>query len=129
MTDSMPIGTKSIACVCDSCERPAKARGYCATHYARLRRTGNAETVRKAGRPRDRGKAEMVDRMFSEWSPRTRSRWLSAARTLKTFASPADAAAAQAACVRPGGSMNVSKLVRLADAAVMAYVLNDEVTQ
>jgi len=36
-------------CSAPGCDRPAKAKGYCMRHYARIRRTGILGTKRRMG--------------------------------------------------------------------------------
>jgi hypothetical protein len=123
VTDFMPNGANSVACTVGSCDRMVKARGYCATHYARLRRTGSADKVRKAGCPQKPFNIH-VGQMLSEWSPRTQSRYIYAVRILNAFG--ADSVTALVECTRAGGSINVSQLVRLADSTVMKWLREHE---
>ena len=119
MTDSVPNGTKSVAsCGISGCDRPHKARGLCATHYARWRRTGDPEKVRRAGRPPEPF-AQTMRSLGYDSSERTLRRQTRAMQLLGEFG---DTRAAITEAMRPCGGLNVSKLERLADAAVMTYV-------
>lgn len=56
-----------MICTVKGCENAAIARGLCAMHYMRARRTGNAITVGKPGRPPvPGGHAEMVAQLRAE---------------------------------------------------------------
>jgi len=65
-------------CKIDGCKTKAVARGFCAKHYMRVRRTGDAATVRKAGRHRDQGLADLTEAYSRRTAFRVRQgvRWL-----------------------------------------------------
>lgn len=62
-------------CTVNGCDRPRKAKGLCAMHYQRWRRTGDPEKVRRAGRPRDDMLDDLRERFTGTWSPRTITRY------------------------------------------------------
>lgn len=66
---------RSTMCNVNGCDRPIKARGLCAMHYPRWRRTGDPEEVRRAGRPRDEMLDDLRERFAGTWSPRTTTRY------------------------------------------------------
>ena len=58
-------------CTIEGCDRKPVAKGLCALHYMRARRTGDPNQIRKSGRKRDPSPMLMsVDR-----SPRSNARW------------------------------------------------------
>ena len=62
-------------CAVKDCERPPKAKGLCAMHYQRWRRTGDPEKLRRAGRPRDDMLDHLRERFTGTWSPTTITRY------------------------------------------------------
>jgi hypothetical protein len=101
------------------CGRPAVAKGLCATCYSRRRRAGLPH--KKIGRPTPPDLA-IVRRTFPDWSPSTIARWTQAMRILRVTGDQTAATAAIKAATRPNGTVNVSVIVRLADAALMRFV-------
>lgn len=121
-TDSTQIGAEPVT-RCALCERSIKARGLCATHYQRLRRTGDSTTVRRAGRPKsDRPvwQATRLGGLHLDWSPRTASRYVNAWGLVESVGG--DFRAILAAATRPNGTLNVSQIERAAHAAVLDYL-------
>src|SRR4051794_32674284 len=108
--DTFCANWHTISSVPGRCARLPKARGWCATHYARWRRTGDPIQVRLAGRPKQATNAR-VDQLFAEWSPRTRARYHRARRitaAAKAYGYEIDERRAHATATRPNGSLNVS---------------------
>jgi hypothetical protein len=69
-----------MRCKIEGCEGKAVAKGLCAKHYMRQRRSGDAETVKKAGRPVSfwgKYRADEADKVgfLREMSPRTRAKY------------------------------------------------------
>ena len=58
-------------CTIEGCDRKPVAKGLCALHYMRARRTGDPNQIRKSGRRRD--PAPML--MSGDRSPRSNARW------------------------------------------------------
>jgi hypothetical protein len=56
-------------CTIKGCKTKPVARGLCAKHYMRQRRTGDPATIRKSGRKLD-AVADFM-RRSTDWSPRT----------------------------------------------------------
>lgn len=50
-----------MTCSVDECSKPAKARGYCDTHYARWRKWGDPAVVRKPWGTHERATCEHAD--------------------------------------------------------------------
>jgi S-adenosylmethionine decarboxylase len=94
------------------CGRASIAKDLCAKHYMRLRRTGDANRVRKPG-PKKR--AESVKRSsFHDWSPSTQARFDQALRMLVSAGGKEEVERAIKMATRPDGSVNVSKLLGMA---------------
>jgi hypothetical protein len=68
-------------CVIDDCGGKPVAKGLCAKHYARLRRGGDPQRLRKPGRKTPQDTA-LNRKFFPEWSPRTQARYTLAMRLL-----------------------------------------------
>src|SRR6516164_5784108 len=58
-------------CTIDGCDRKPVAKGLCALHYMRPRRTGDPNQIRKSGRRRD----PAPTLMSGDRSPRSNPRW------------------------------------------------------
>jgi hypothetical protein len=131
-TDLMPNGRQSVACSSDGCGEPVKARGLCATHYQRQRRTGNPDTVRRAGRPRDQYNAMMRAVLHEDFaSPRGFARYLRAARIIGELRRDGvidDVVSKQVLqqATRPNGTINISKYERLVDMTIMRIINETE---
>jgi len=96
-------------CKIDGCRGKVVARGMCAKHYMRERRTGDATKKGKPGPPPS--KYMTIARSVSEgdWSPRTMARYAEASRILDSYSAKSRAALIKS-CTRPNGSINVSML-------------------
>ena len=101
-------------CNINGCDAAPIAHGLCARHYMRMRRTGDPEKVRRAGRPRDEA-ALLWRQALPDESPRTMARIL---HSRKIFMYWGVSALVQEDmikdCTRPSGTVNWSKLERLA---------------
>jgi hypothetical protein len=114
-----------MTCSIDNCDKPTVAKGLCRTHYMRLRRAGDPNTVRKAGRPEDYLKAEFrLPFQNCGWSPRTFERYWTAYRRLDTLRGWQGVAEndpqspfrrALTICTLPNGNVNVAKFSQLAE--------------
>jgi hypothetical protein len=103
-------------CSIEGCDGKAIAKGLCAKHYMRLRRTGDPGSERKRGRPRDQDEMLAMTRtMFKEFSPRTIARHVRASRLLFAVLDGKTHEEIIKSCIRPSGSFNFSKLLRLAE--------------
>jgi hypothetical protein len=110
-------------CKIKGCEGKAIAKGLCAKHYMRARRTGDPKQVGKPGRPPDPIIGMWRDQMCEfGWSPRTMARYVEAMALLRDMDMETKRAAVKAA-TRPNGSMNVSKLL---DIAIMTLMHEQE---
>jgi hypothetical protein len=99
-------------CTIEGCNSKMIARGLCAKHYARRRRTGDANQARKRG-PKPSPWLDYLRTLFPNYSPRTRARFAEAMALLSPCGEEVRQRAITAAS-RPNGSLNVSHLVDLA---------------
>ena len=77
----------------------------------------------RRGRPRTPERLAMdAAGIGTDWSERTRARYLRSWRLLNALEGREAARAAMVASSRPNGSMNVAKFERLADAALMTWI-------
>jgi hypothetical protein len=97
-------------CEIDGCDGEPVAKGLCAKHYMRLRRAGDPSRVRKPGPKR----SLMRSVLPAEWSPRAQARFAQAMRMLEDAGGGAEKQQAVKTASRPNGSVNVSKLLRIA---------------
>ena len=98
--------TKTI-CTIEGCGARATAKGLCAKHYMRLRRTDDPNRVRKSG-PKPSENRSLL-------TPRARARFAQAMRILEDAGGGAEEKLqAIRAARRPNGSLNVSKLLGIA---------------
>ena len=111
-----------MSCSIDDCQRSIKAKSLCEMHYRRLLRTGHPQGKGRPG-PQPHPTRTTMRRMFSEMSERTFDTYFAAMGILWAFADQADIEAAVRAATRPNGSLNVTKLRRAADAAIMRTVV------
>jgi hypothetical protein len=100
-------------CSIKGCEDKPIARGLCAKHYMRLRRTGTTDDGRKPGRPPDEVLA-LIRTMVSDYSPRTIARYARAMRLLDVLDDKSKEEIVRD-CTRPNGSFNTSKFLMLAE--------------
>jgi hypothetical protein len=96
-------------CSIAGCEHKTLAHGLCAMHYARVRRFGDPETTVKAGRKTSPVYAYWRS-VHPGWSERTLGTFVRAVRLLGDRAPEAIAAA-----TRPNGTVNVSRMLRIAN--------------
>ncbi|OBI53596.1 hypothetical protein [Mycobacterium sp. E787] len=123
MNPPQNCGNSVTPCSVDSCQRQVKAKGLCEKHYRRMRRTGDPNQVRKPGPAPDPYRAQVRGLQYSDFGcERTMQTYVAAMAMLGAFADHDAFAAALAAATRPNGSLNVSKLRRLADAALMGAI-------
>lgn len=107
-------------CSIDGCDDPVKAHGLCAKHYMRLRRNGDARAVKPPG-PQASEHRRAMRYTLREMSDRTFARYLKSVKMIR--ACGGDAKQAVSECARPNGSINVSKLERLAEGMLLREVL------
>jgi hypothetical protein len=99
-------------CNIEGCTNNTVAKGLCAKHYMRMRRNGDASTVRKRGPASERPVGI---------SARTWSRFKQAADMFEAMGFPLkDFERAMDKAKRRNGSINVSELLRFAQ-----YILED----
>lgn len=103
-------------CTIKGCDAPPVAKGLCTKHYARWRRSGDANNGRKSGRPLDHLLA-ITAQMFPNWSSRTRATYAEAWRRFDAIAELAgdedpDKRMRDAinSIIRRNGSFSVAKL-------------------
>jgi|SRR6516164_4443859 len=101
-------------CRIKGCYGKPVADGLCAMHYMRVRRHGGPHEVRKRG-PKPSWRADLRAMLPPEYSPRTKARYIRAFKLLSVCGHAAHEEAIKAA-VRPNGSLNVSKLLAMAEA-------------
>jgi hypothetical protein len=118
-TELLPRGTSSVTCTVEDCAKPHKAHGLCATHYARWRRTGSADTTRKPGPKPDAHRA-MWRGQFEEWGDRKFARFWFAFNALQVFGGGAESAIL--AATRDNGTLNIAAVERMAYQAIWRYV-------
>jgi hypothetical protein len=99
-------------CMMEGCEGKVIAKGLCAKHYMRQRRTGDASQTRKRG-PRPSPWLEYLRDLLPEYSPRTRARYAQAMSWLSPHGQEAMKSAIDAA-TRPNGTVNVTRLIEIA---------------
>ena len=107
----------TVGCKIEGCSNKSVAKGLCAKHYMRQRRTGDAEQVRRPGRKPD----PRLSRLRATMGPNfgSRSTFYRYDLAIQGLASLDGAVARNAirAATRPHGSINVSKLLELAKSA------------
>ena len=127
MTEYLPTGTQPLACHVDGCKDNPKARGLCGKHYQRYLRHADVDVTGKPGRPKDPWTlaAEQVG-LANVMSARSLARWRRAMAVLKDVSDAGYDAVKPAitAATRPNGTLNVSELERIADAALMRWVVD-----
>ena|SRR5712671_5876659 len=117
-----------MMCKIKRCDADATAKGLCAKHYMRARRHGSAKVVNKRGRKpgsisgsifttedKEQLKAHLLAH-GNKWSSRTFERYWLANKLLAASVSGGEKKmiAVVKSASRPNGSVNVSKLVRIA---------------
>ena len=112
MNTLAPAGGNSIQCVVDGCRRKSKACGLCLMHYRRQQRHGDTDR-RTAGRKVIDAKTEIVERLFTDWSPRTRERYTRAWRLLELAGLRIEDVIPKV--TRPNGTLSVQRLLEIAD--------------
>jgi hypothetical protein len=111
---------KALMCTIKGCNDKAIAKGLCARHYMRLRRTGNANSARKRGRPQVPPRIEVeVMRQGSNLSKRSLARYNRALKFIDLLEDPETRTALLKAAARPSGFMSFSKLLELAEFQVI----------
>jgi hypothetical protein len=100
-------------CRIKGCYGKSVAGGLCAKHLMRVRRTGDPHKVRKRG-PKPSSWQAGFREMFPEYSKRTQARQIRAFRLLNACGEGAFKEAVKAA-TRPNDSVNVSKLLEIAE--------------
>jgi hypothetical protein len=99
-------------CTIEGCDSKVIARGLCAKHYARRRRTGDVNRARKRG-PKPSPWLDYLRTQFPSYSPRTLARFAEAMALLLPCSEEMKLRAIKMA-TRPNGSVNVRYLVDLA---------------
>jgi hypothetical protein len=102
-------------CRIKGCYAKAVSKGLCAKHLMRVRRTGDPHKTRKPG-PKPSPLLAAHRGMFPDLSPRTQARQVRAFRLLRAY-DPSGKVSERAikAAGRPNGSMNASKLLKIAE--------------
>jgi len=96
-------------CQITGCQGKVVARGLCAKHYMRVRRTGDPHLTKKPGRPREQNVVAR-DLFGGTWSPRTVARYAAAMKNLDQCSAEARVNAFKS-CHRSNGTINVSQLL------------------
>ena len=104
-------------CQIEGCPNKPVAKGLCAKHYRRQRRTGDAEQVRRPGRPRDPRLSRLRATMKPDFGSRSTFYRYDLALQVLELLDGAVARNAILAATCPHGSINVSKLLELAKGA------------
>jgi hypothetical protein len=99
-------------CSIEGCELPAKGKGMCAKHYMRQRRHGSTDTTKRSG-PKTSSIRRDVRLMLKDFSDRTFGRYWKAIGIIRELGGDLEKAINE--CSRKNGSMNMSKLERLAE--------------
>ena len=102
-------------CSIEGCDGKTVAKGLCAKHYMRVRRTGDPSKTRPPGPPRKAGLTAFLRGQFSDLSSRTQSRHIRAYKLLTAFAGQEALEAAMLKASRANGSLNVAGMERQAD--------------
>jgi hypothetical protein len=112
-------------CKIKGCYGKKVARGLCAKHYMRWMRTGSTETRKPGPRPKRSLRNDIREAMREEkWSARTMARFLKAFELLSVCGQDVSKNAILAAS-RRSGSLNVSKLLDLAEQAYFQHSFHD----
>jgi hypothetical protein len=98
-------------CVIEGCDTKPVAKGLCAKHNMRQRRTGDPNRVRKPGRKRN----PVLELLTENRSRRSNMRFVLAARWLREAGADDDALRqAIKTASRPNGTLNISRLLGIA---------------
>ena len=98
-------------CVIEGCDTKPVAKGLCAKHCMRQRRTGDPNQVRKPGRKRN----PALELLTENRSRRSNMRFVLAARWLREAGTDDDALRqAIKTASRPNGTLNISRLLGIA---------------
>jgi len=104
-------------CSVNGCDRQPKAKGLCAMHYQRLKRTSDPEKVRRAGRRTDPILDNLRQEFSRDWSPRTITRYKRALAMFWAAGCVEEEVEDLSAAARfANGKPNVARLERLARA-------------
>jgi len=107
-------------CSIEGCDAKPVAKGLCAKHYMRQRRTGDPMKTSGPGRPKmNDTSATIIREMFRDLGKRTQDRQIRASRILCACGGQEALEAAILKASRPNGSLNFSLLERLADSALL----------
>jgi hypothetical protein len=113
-------------CKIEGCPDKPIAKGLCAKHYMRERRTGDAKQTRKPGRKPDAYVALLRGIVGEDFgSPSTFARYTAAMKMLRVVDIKTRQAAVTAAS-RPNGTLNVSKLLGIASMHYVGSLPDDE---
>ena len=111
-------------CKVKGCKTKPVAKGLCAKHYMRQRRTGDPMQTGRAGRKPSPTLALYRSVFHSDWGARTIARYAWAMTMLPSNSK--ESIAAIKAATRPNGTVNVS---RLSDIAAMTHAHATSVTR
>src|SRR3954452_23181247 len=106
-------------CTIEGCGNKPVAKGLCAKHYMRLRRTGDPLRTRRSG-PKPSALVAAQRELLRDCSDRAFARYRLA---LELLPSKEDRKRAIAAASRPNGSLNISKLLDIAMTAAVRSAL------
>jgi hypothetical protein len=103
--------SQRVMCMIEGCDTKSVAKGLCAKHYMRQRRTGNPNQVRKPGRKR----SPPLELLTENRARRSNMRFVLAARWLREAGADDDALRqAIKAASRPNGMLNIPRLLGFA---------------
>ena len=109
-------------CSIEGCDGKTVAKGLCAKHYMRVRRTGDPSKTRPPGPPRKGGLTAFLRSKFSDLSPSTQNRHIRAYKVLTAFGGQEALEAAILKASRANGSLNVAAMERQADLVLSVAV-------
>jgi hypothetical protein len=128
VTEQNKCQSANNLCKEPGCLNPVHARELCNKHLRRLQRTGDTNTVRRPGRPRDKARAQLMAIVGEGLSARSQARYWQAQTTIwdahiagiidkERMLRTAECAS------RPNGSFNIAELERQAFFVFMLGVL------